>query len=184
MTSAAAGECLPAADDRVDIAGIELKSVAAPAGALGGDHRRAAAEKSVEHDVAAGRAVEDRIGDHSHRLHGRMECQQVALRATGEGVGRGIIPDIAAIAAELSELDIIAMLSAAMFKDKNKLVLAAIERAHSAVVLDPDAEIFQLAVCRSAGDQQLLEMAPIHAHVVQRALDAVRGELLAGLRQE
>src|SRR5947207_13595642 len=110
MMSTAAGECLPAADDRVDIAGIELKSVAAPAGALGGDHRRAAAEKAVEHDVAAGRTVEDRIGDHRHRLHRRMQRQQIALlAAAGEGIGPGVAPEIAAIAAELTELDIVAV---------------------------------------------------------------------------
>ena len=50
MEGAAAGQFLPAADDRIDITGVELQPTAAPAGALGGDHRRAAAEKAVEHD--------------------------------------------------------------------------------------------------------------------------------------
>ena len=63
MSRAAAGQRLPAADNRIDIGGIELDAVAAPAGALGRNHRRAAAEKAIEHDVAAGRAVEDRTGD-------------------------------------------------------------------------------------------------------------------------
>src|SRR5205814_10471712 len=147
MTSAAAGECLPAADDRVDIAGIELKSVAAPAGALGGDHRRAAAEKAIEHDVAAGRAVEDRVGDHRHRFHRRMQRRQITLlAAAGEGVGPGVPPDIAAVAPELAELDIVAVPVAAVFEHEDELMLAAIERAHPGVVLDPDAEVFQLAV--------------------------------------
>src|SRR3954465_5685832 len=110
MTSAAAGECLPAADDRVDIAGMELKSVAAPAGALGGDHRRAAAEKAIEHDVAAGRAVEDRIGDHRHRFYWWSKRRQIALlAAAGEGVGPWVVPDIGAVAAEWAELDVVAV---------------------------------------------------------------------------
>src|SRR5205823_1000775 len=47
VTRGAAGQRLPAADDRVDIGAIELQPVAAPAGALGRDHRRAAAKKGV-----------------------------------------------------------------------------------------------------------------------------------------
>src|SRR5438309_6262556 len=143
MTSAAAGQCLPAADDRVDIAGIELKSVAAPAGALGGDHRRAAAEKAIEHDVAAGRAVEDRIGDHRHRFYCRMQRRQIALlAAAGEGVGPGVVPNITAVATELAELDIVAVWLAAVFEHKDQLVLAAVERTHAGAVLDPDAKVF------------------------------------------
>jgi hypothetical protein len=58
----------------------------ASAGALSGNHRRAAAEKGVEHDLAARRAIEDRIGDHRHRFHGRVQRQEIALAtAAGEG---------------------------------------------------------------------------------------------------
>ena len=89
MTSAPAGQCLPAADNRIDIGRVELQPVAAPAGALGGDHRRAAAEKGVQHDLTAGGAVEDRVGDHRHRLYRRVQRQQIAfLAAAGEGIGR------------------------------------------------------------------------------------------------
>src|SRR5438105_10682352 len=173
MTSAAAGQRLPATDYRIDISGIEFQPIAAPAGALRGDHRRAAAEKGIEHDVAAGRAVEDRVGDHRHRLHGRVSRQQIALLATArEGVGPGIVPDIAAVAAELSELDVVAMPLAAMFEDEDELVLAPIKRAHPGIVLDPDAEIFQLAIDAAAGGQQVFGMAPVHADEVQRTVDA------------
>jgi hypothetical protein len=99
---------LPAADNCVDIGRVELDAVAAPTGALGRDHRRAAAEKAIEHDVAAGRAAEDRIGDHRNRFDGRVQRQQIAfLAAAGKGIGSGIIPDIAAVAAELAELDML-----------------------------------------------------------------------------
>src|SRR5689334_20672650 len=144
MEGAAAGQFLPAANDRIDIATVELQPIAAPAGALGGDHRRAAADKAVEHDVAARRAVEDRVGNHRHRLHRRVKRRQIAFLAWDKGVGPGVIPDIAAVAPEAAELDVVAVPAAAVLEDKDELVPAAIERAHPGVVLDPDAEVFQL----------------------------------------
>ena len=65
------------------------------------------------------------------------------------------MPDIAAVAAELAELDIVSMSVAAVLEDKDELVLAAIERSHPSIVLDPDAEVFQLAIRIAAGGQQL-----------------------------
>jgi hypothetical protein len=119
---------LPAADNCVAIGRVELDAVAPPTGALGRDHRRAAAEKAIEHDAAPGRAVEDRIGDHRNRFDGRVQRQQIAfLAAAGKGIGSGIMPDIAAVAAELAELDIVAMSLAVAFKDKDELVLAAVK---------------------------------------------------------
>src|ERR1700730_3061435 len=50
-----------------------------------------------------------------------------------------------------------------MFEHKDKLVLAAVERAHPAIVLDPNAEVLQLVIGGSAGRQQLLDMTPVHA---------------------
>src|SRR6516164_2981583 len=86
MPGLVAGQSLPAANGGIDIAGIELQRAAAPARALRGNHRRAAAEKGVEHDLAARRAIEDRIGDHRHRFHGRVQRQEIALAtAAGEG---------------------------------------------------------------------------------------------------
>src|ERR1700746_1555366 len=116
MTRAAAGQRLPATDNRIDVESIELQPVATAAGALGGDQGRAAAEKGVEHDVAAGRAVEDRVGNHCYGLHGWVQRQEIALlAATGEGVGSRVMPDIAAVAPVLAELDIVAVPVAAMF---------------------------------------------------------------------
>src|SRR5271156_3849858 len=185
MASASAGQRLPPADGRIDISGIELQPVAAAAGALGGEHRRAAPEKGVEHDITAGRAVEDRVGDHCYGLHGWVQRQEIALlAATGEGVGSRVMPDIAAVAPVLAELDIVAVPVAAVLKDKNKLVLAAVERAHPGIVLDPDAEVFQLAIGFATGSQQLFEMAPVHADEVQRAVDAECGEVAESLAEK
>src|ERR1700730_11830910 len=157
--------------------GVELQPVAPRAGALGGDQCRAAAEEGIEQNIAASRAVEDRIGDHRHRFDRWMERQEIALlAAAGEGVGPGVTPDIAAISAVLAEPDVVAVRAASLFEYKHKLVLAAVERAHPAIVLDPNTEVFQLAVGLSSSRQQLVEMAPVHTDVVQRAVEAERGE--------
>src|SRR5438105_7326573 len=173
MPSAAAGQGLPAADDRIDIGGVELQPVAAPAGALGGDHRRATADKAVEYDVAARRAIEDRIGDHRDRLHRRVQRREIALSAAaGEGVGPRVAPYVAAVAPEPAKLDVVAVPGAAVFEHEDKLVLAAVERTHAAIVLDPNTEVFQLAINAATGGQEFFGMAPIHANEVDRAGNA------------
>jgi hypothetical protein len=58
----------------------------------------------------------------------------------------------------LAELDIVAVPLAAVFEDEDQLVLAAIERPHPGVVLDPDAEVFELAIGVAAGGQQLAQL--------------------------
>src|ERR1700738_1629931 len=78
------------------------------------------------------------------------------------------MPDIAAVAAELAELDVVAVRSAALLEDKDELVLAAVQRTHTGIVLDPDAEVFQFAIGFRTCGQQLVEVAPVHADVVQR----------------
>jgi len=168
MPGLVAGQDLPAANGGIDIAWIELQRAAAPAGALGRDHRRAAAEKGVEHDLAARRAVEDRIGDHRHRLDRRVQGQEIALAtAAGKGIGAGIVPHIAAVAPKPAELDIVAVRAAALLEDQDELVLAAIERAHAGIVLDPHTQILEFAVDLLDSGEQLAEMAPVHAQVMQ-----------------
>src|SRR6266852_5782473 len=56
------GEMLPPADCGIDIKRIEFHRATDPADALGSQQRRAAAEKGVEDEIAAGRAIEDRVG--------------------------------------------------------------------------------------------------------------------------
>ena len=64
---------LPAPDDGVDVEGVDLDTTAAAPGALRGDQGRPAAQEGVEHDIAAGRAVEDGVGDQRNRLHRRVQ---------------------------------------------------------------------------------------------------------------
>src|SRR5438045_9476885 len=72
----------------------------------------------------------------------------------------------------------------AVFEDKDKLMPAAVERAHSRIVLDPDDEIFQLGVDLAAAGHDLLDVTPIHADVVQRAIDAEFGKVPEGGAQK
>jgi hypothetical protein len=65
---------LPSADDRVDIERIELDTVACATGALRGNERGAAAEKSIEHEIAAARAIEDRIRHERDGFDRRMQA--------------------------------------------------------------------------------------------------------------
>ena len=51
-------------------------------------------------------------------------------------VGAGVVPDIAAVAAKPAELDIVAVLVAAVFKDKDQLALALHPRRQ---MIDPAA---------------------------------------------
>ena len=73
---------------------------------------------------------------------------------------------------------------AAVFEHKDQLVLASVERTHPGVVLDPDAEVLELAIDIAAGGQQLFGMAPVHENVVQRALDAGCREIAESLGEK
>ena len=59
------------------------------------------------------------------------------------------------------------MRPAALLEDQDELVLAAIQRAHASIVLDPDAHILEFAIGLLADGEQFGEMAPIHADVMQ-----------------
>src|ERR1700704_3105955 len=120
----------------------ELDAAAAPTGALGSDQAGAAPEEAVEHDLSPGGRVEDRVGHQRHGLHGRMKRQQVPLLGLArEGVDSGVPPDIAAVSLKAPELDVVAGRSPPGLEDEDKLVLAAVEGAHPAIVLDPNAEV-------------------------------------------
>jgi hypothetical protein len=97
--------------------------------------------------------------------------------AAGEGVGSGVAPNIGAVAPEPVELDVIAVPVAAVLEDKNKLVLAAVERTHPGIILDPDAEVFQFAIGGTTGGQQLFHMAPVHADEMDGAVTAKRRQV-------
>src|SRR5262245_37396347 len=102
----------------------------------------------------------------------------------GKGIGAGVTPDIAAMASKPAELDIIAVLPTALLKDRDEFVLAAIERAHAGIVLDPDADILEFAIGASTGGEQFPVMTPVDADVMQRSGGASGSEVTAGLTEK
>src|SRR5262249_27153258 len=66
------------------------------------------------------------------------------VAAPPEIVDRRIVPDIRPVSAKLPELHIIAVRRDTGFEHQDQLVLAAIERAHAGIVLDPRAEVLEL----------------------------------------
>lgn len=72
---------MPAPDYAIDVQRIEFQSETAPPGAFCSDQGAAAPQKAVEHNVASGGGVHDRIGDHGNRFDGGVRGEQVALIA-------------------------------------------------------------------------------------------------------
>src|SRR5690348_8505457 len=113
-----------------------------------------------------------------------MTSHETFLAASDKGIGPGVIPDIAAVAPEAAELDVVAVPAAAPLEDKDELVPAAVERAHPGIVLDPDAEVLQLAINAAPGRCQLFDMAPIHADEVDRAVSRERRQVVESLLEK
>ena len=103
-----ADRALLAADDNVDIQGIQLHRVADAAGGLGGDQGRTRAEEGINHDVAP-------VGDVNPRVlkqDGRLDRRMIFEPSSGVGAkGRGsrISPDVRAPAPAFSEFDVVDM---------------------------------------------------------------------------
>ena len=94
------------------------------------------------------------------------------------------MPHIAAVAAELAELDVVAVRCAALLEDEDELVLAAVQRAHAGIGFDPNAEGFELVIGISTANQQFVEMAPVHADEVERPGGTVGGKVAACLAEK
>jgi hypothetical protein len=129
-------------NDHIAVAGIELDAVSTPAGALGRDQRGAGSRKDIEHDAFAPRAVENRVGDECDWLDRRVHGQ-VLIAATTEPVDTGVGPDIRPVPAMLAQLDVVDVPALARLEHEHELVLRAIERAHAAIRLGPDAQILE-----------------------------------------
>ena len=71
-----------------------------------------------------------------------------------------------------------------VLEDEDELVARAIEGAHATVVLDPDDEVLEFREDGLARREDLGQVAPVHADVVDRPLDTVRDQRREGLLQE
>ncbi len=146
--------------------------------ALGRHQGRAAAEEGIEDDVAAARAVENRVGDHGNRLYRQVKRGKLSFltRAAESGTAR-LGPDVGSVPAVAAELNIVAVRSGPCLEDKDELVLRAIEAPHFGVGLRPHAEIDCLERIGPRRGEQLPDMTPIHADIYE----AIG---MAGSRQE
>src|SRR6266404_7944227 len=136
------GERLPAPNRNVDIGRVDFQGTGLAASSLRGNQDCAAAAKRVEDEVAPSGAVPDCLGDKANWLDCRVHLQFVhSLRA--KRIDPGIVPDVGAAAPVLAKLEIIEVRSRSRLPDEDQFVLGAIETAHTAIGLIPDAEIFK-----------------------------------------
>ena len=156
MTGSVASVGLPPSDCGVDVEGVDFDPSADAASALGRDQGRAAAEKGIQNNPASIGAIEQYVDDELDRLYGRVQRELISLDSvTRERIGARIVPDVAAIAAVLAELDIVSMPPAAVFENENQCVLAPIEGAHAGAVLGPHADVFQFSISLAASREDL-----------------------------
>src|SRR5437588_5753824 len=96
----------------------------------------------------------------------------------------GIVPDVCPIASMLAELKIINMRGGPGLPHEHQLMLRAIETTHAGIALVPDTQVLELAVDLAAGGEHLPQVPPIHADLMDRAVDGVLGEALKHRLQE
>src|ERR1700730_9305032 len=75
-----------------------------------------------------------------------------------------------------SKLDVVAMATPAGFEDRDVLVLASLELAHSSIVLHPNTDVFELQIAHLPRGKQFAEMPPVHAGKKNCAIHAVMCE--------
>jgi hypothetical protein len=84
----------------------------------------------------------------------------------------------------LAKFKIVEMGGRSRFPNEHQLVLGAIECAHAAVGLVPDANVFQFRIHLISRPKHFLHVAPVHAGVVNRPVVAMGRKLLKSLRQK
>src|SRR2546425_124481 len=96
-----------------------------------------------------------------------MRLEQIVPIAP-EAVEPTIFPDIGSVSPMSAQFDV-EVVGCPALEHEHKLVLRAIKRPHSGIVLDPDADVFegQSLACL----QDLGGMAPIHTHKKDRSVD-------------
>src|SRR6185312_11372791 len=115
------GEGLPAPYGNVDIERIDFETICASTDALGREDRRAASHKGVEHDVASSGAIANRVGDKRDWFHRRMNGQFIHP-ISAERVHPSIAPNIGAVAAVFTKLDIVLMRGVAILEHSDELM--------------------------------------------------------------
>ena len=156
---------MPALDRDVDEAGLDLEHEGPPPDPLRRQEGRSGPTEEVEHDVAATAAVPHRICNQRDRLDRRMRLQLVHA-ARPERVDPGVMPHVGSRAAVAPQLNVVEVGDLAHTEDADQFMLAAVERALAGIRLYPDREIEHFAVNHVAGFDQLTDMAPVHADIM------------------
>src|SRR5215217_5382122 len=153
------GVSLPTADDTIAVDGIELAEVAPPARLVGGDHGRAAPAEEVEDDTAALGNILDRICNHLNRLDCRMQ-RQFIHPAAAKRVNALVGPHVGSIAPVLAKFEAVDVRRGPLLEGEDQFVSGSIEGAHSAIILDPDNQVLELAEHVVGCRQHLARVAP------------------------
>src|SRR5215470_549868 len=161
----AASDGVPALDRDVDEAGLDLERVGPTPDTLGCQERRSGPTEEVEHDVATTAAVPHRIRNQRDRLDRRMRLQLVQA-ARPERVDPGVMPHVGSRAAVAPQLNVVEVGGLAHAENADQFMLAAVERALASIRLYPHREIEHLAVDHLAGFDELTDMAPVHADIM------------------
>src|SRR5215204_6247273 len=160
------GVSLPTADDAIAVDGIELAEVAPPARLVGGDHGRAAPAEEVEDDTAALGNILDRICNHLNRLDCRMQ-RQFIHPAAAKRVDALVGPYVGSIAPVLAKFEAVDVRRGPLFEGEDQFVPGAIEGAHSAVILDPDNQVLELAEHVVGCRQHLARRQSMHMRCIE-----------------
>ena len=167
-----AGQGLPARNDGVAVDRIIFDQSRLPARKIGGDQRGAGAAKHIQHDVAPSAAIANGVAHEGDRFD-RWMHGEIGISRGAKAVDPGVIPDVGAVAAGVAQSEAVHMRSGAYLPNEDQLMLGAIETAHPAVGLVPNAEVFQLGKDRVTGGDHLAHVTPVHAHEGNRPFPAL-----------
>src|SRR5258706_10061394 len=159
----------PAFDRDINIGRIDVEPTEAPTGPFGCQERRSGAQEEIEHEIAAPRHIQDSVGDKPRRLDRGVQGE-ILPSATAQGIYRGIVPDVGAVAAMPAELDHIEVGRRSDAVDKDQFMFGAVQRSHSSIRLVPDAQVQPLAIHRAADGRDVVHMPPVHADKVDGAV--------------
>src|SRR5829696_2225453 len=178
-----ARELFEALDDLIAVNRVELDEACPSAGLFGRNEGCSRSTKGVEHRLASFRTVFDGVGHESDRFHSRVHGEFL-LPFSPERVDAGVVPDICTVASRVAEPEGVGVRCRPDLEDKDEFVLGAIERAHAAVCLVPDAEVFQLREHRLTCTEKLAHVAPVHADEGDGAVAGDRRRMTQRLAQE
>ena len=120
------------------------------------------------------------VSDERNRFDGGVGSEFVKP-AGFKRIHPGIIPNIGSVAPVPAEFDVIDMGHATDFEYGDEFVFGAVKRSHATVVLVPDAQIEKSVIERAPGGEELEQMPPVHANVMQGAVTGrVHGEAKSG----